>query len=105
MRRSTFGYVTRHSKYNTLMSIQHFQSLGCTLYALAYLHSPFESLQTTQQGGSIAMAVMNAQYKHPQSAYSQGFKNLIDATLKANPTDRPSIHQLIEMTDRVLQSL
>lgn len=82
-----------------------FQSLGCTLFALAYLHSPFESLQTTQQGGSIAMAAMNAQYKHPQSAYSQGIKNLIDVTLKANPADRPGIHQLIEMTDRVLQSL
>ncbi|KAF9649879.1 other/NAK protein kinase [Thelephora ganbajun] len=80
-------------------------SLGCTLFALAYLHSPFESLQMAQQGGSIAMAVMNAQYKHPQSAYSQGLKNLIDATLKANPTDRPNIHQLIEMTDRVLRSL
>lgn len=80
-------------------------SLGCTLYALAYLHSPFESLQMAQQGGSIAMAVMNAQYKHPQSAYSQGLKNLIDATLKANPADRPDIHQLIDMTDRVLQSL
>ena len=87
------------------MPIPHFQSLGCTLFALAYLHSPFESLQTTQQGGSIAMAVMNAQYKHPQSAYSQGFKNLIDATLKANPVDRPNIHQLIEMTERVLRSL
>jgi len=80
-------------------------SLGCTLFALAYLHSPFESLQTTQQGGSIAMAVMNAQYKHPQSAYSQGLKNLIDVTLKANPADRPNIHQLIDMTERVLRSL
>lgn len=87
------------------MFILHFQSLGCTLFALAYLHSPFESLQTTQQGGSIAMAVMNAQYKHPQSAYSQGFKNLIDATLKVNPADRPNIHQLIGMTERVLQAL
>ena len=81
------------------------QSLGCTLFALAYLHSPFESLQTTQQGGSIAMAVMNAQYKHPQSAYSQGLKNLIDVTLRVNPVDRPSIHQLIDMTERVLRSL
>lgn len=51
------------------------------------------------------MAVMNAQYKHPQSAYSQDLKNLIDVTLKANPADRPDIHQLVEMTDRVLHSL
>ncbi|KAI0733669.1 Pkinase-domain-containing protein [Fomitopsis betulina] len=80
-------------------------SLGCTLFALAYSHSPFENMQTTEQGGSIAMAVMNAQYKHPQSAYSQGLKNLIDSMLKVNPTDRPDIHKVIEMTDKVLQSL
>ncbi|KAF9451923.1 protein kinase [Macrolepiota fuliginosa MF-IS2] len=80
-------------------------SLGCTLYALAYSHSPFENTQTTEQGGSIAMAVLNAQYKHPESAYSQGLKNLIDAMLKVNPKERPNIHQVIEMTDNVLQSL
>ncbi|OAX42189.1 protein kinase [Rhizopogon vinicolor AM-OR11-026] len=80
-------------------------SLGCTLFALAYSHSPFENTQTTEQGGSIAMAVLNAQYKHPNSAYSQGLKDLIDSMLKVNPKDRPNIHQVIAMTDRVLQSL
>ncbi|KAH9930023.1 Pkinase-domain-containing protein [Fomitopsis serialis] len=80
-------------------------SLGCTLFALAYSHSPFENMQTTEQGGSIAMAVMNAQYKHPQSAYSQGLKNLIDSMLKVSPSERPDIYQVIEMTDKVLQSL
>jgi len=80
-------------------------SLGCTLYALAYSHSPFENTQTTEQGGSIAMAVMNAQYKHPESAYSQGLKNLIDGMLKVNPTERPDIHKVLEMTEQVLQSL
>ncbi|KAF8656189.1 hypothetical protein AX16_002627 [Volvariella volvacea WC 439] len=80
-------------------------SLGCVLFALAYNHSPFENTQTTEQGGSIAMAVLNAQYKHPSSEYSQGLKNLIDSMLKANPKDRPDIHQVIQMTDRVLQSL
>lgn len=69
------------------------------------------------------MAVMGAQYKHPNSAYSQGLKNLIDSMLKVNPNDRPDIHevrkhpsfalritystgaQVIRMTDQVLQSL
>ncbi|KAG9315020.1 other/NAK protein kinase [Chiua virens] len=60
-------------------------SLGCTLFAMAYSHSPFENTQTTEQGGSIAMAVLNAQYKHPSSAYSQGLRDLIDSMLKANP--------------------
>ena len=76
-----------------LLTFVYAQSLGCTLFALAYSHSPFENTQTTEQGGSIAMAVMNAQYKHPQSAYSQGLKNLIDSMLKVNPADRPDIHQ------------
>ncbi|KLO06099.1 Pkinase-domain-containing protein [Schizopora paradoxa] len=81
-------------------------SLGCLLFALAYLHSPFETMQTTEQGGSIAMAVMNAQYKHPSnSSYSQGFKDLIDDMLKADPQQRPDIHQVLESTDRVLRSL
>jgi serine/threonine kinase 16 len=69
------------------------QSLGCTLFALAYSHSPFENTQTTEQGGSIAMAVLNAQYKQPSSAYSQGLKDLVDAMLQVNPKDRPDIHK------------
>lgn len=40
------------------------------------------------------MAVLNAQYKQPSSAYSQGLKDLIDALLKVNPQDRPDIHQV-----------
>ncbi|KAI0833314.1 Pkinase-domain-containing protein [Trametes gibbosa] len=80
-------------------------SLGCTLYALAYSHSPFENTQTTEQGGSIAMAVMGAQYKHPSSAYSQGLKNLIDSMLKVKPQERPDIHEVIRKTEEVLQSL
>lgn len=79
-------------------------SLGCVLFALAYLHSPFENTQTTEQGGSIAMAVLNAQYKHPASNYSQGLKTLIDTMLKANPQERPDIHQVLDATARLLQS-
>ena len=79
---------------NHIDLILHFQSLGCTLFALAYSHSPFENTQTTEQGGSIAMAVLNAQYKHPQSAYSQGLRNLIDAMLKVNPAERPDINEV-----------
>ncbi|KAI0058681.1 Pkinase-domain-containing protein [Artomyces pyxidatus] len=79
-------------------------SLGCVLYALAYSHSPFENTQTTEQGGSIAMAVLNAQYKHPASNYSQSLKSLIDSMLKVNPRDRPDIQQVLDMVDRMLQS-
>ena len=41
------------------------------------------------------MAVMNAQYKHPSTGnYSQGLRDLIDATLKVSPSERPDIHQV-----------
>ncbi|EIM91316.1 Pkinase-domain-containing protein [Stereum hirsutum FP-91666 SS1] len=77
-------------------------SLGCVLFALAYSHSPFENMQTTEQGGSIAMAVLNAQYKHPSSGYSAGFKALVDSMLKVNPTERPDINQVLDATNRLL---
>ncbi|KAK2462970.1 hypothetical protein APHAL10511_005022 [Amanita phalloides] len=81
-------------------------SLGCTLFALAYSRSPFETTQTTEQGGSIAMAVLNAQYKHSDtSKYSQGLRNIIDSMLKVDPNQRPDIHVVIRMTDQVLATL
>jgi serine/threonine kinase 16 len=40
------------------------------------------------------MAVLNAQYKHPQSAYSHGLKELIDSMLKVNPAERPDINEV-----------
>jgi serine/threonine kinase 16 len=40
------------------------------------------------------MAVLNAQYKHPTSSYSQGLKALIDSMLKSNPQERPDIQQV-----------
>ncbi|KAI0029348.1 Pkinase-domain-containing protein [Vararia minispora EC-137] len=79
-------------------------SLGCVLFALAYLHSPFENTQTTEQGGSIALAVQSARYKHPASQYSDGFKALIDSMLKVDPKDRPDISQVLSETNRLLQA-
>lgn len=89
-----YGFRPVRLVYCIDLLIVFFQSLGCTLFALAYSHSPFENIQTTEQGGSIAMAVLNAQYKHPSSAYSQGLKDLIDNMLKINPAERPDIHQV-----------
>ncbi|KAG8965371.1 hypothetical protein FRC00_004527 [Tulasnella sp. 408] len=81
-------------------------SLGCVLFALAFNHSPFETSQTTEQGGSMAMAVMNAQYKIPAtSPYSEGLKDLINSCLKVNPAERPNIDQLVEKTDALLRTV
>jgi serine/threonine kinase 16 len=80
-------------------------SLGCILYALAYLHSPFETAQEMEHGGSVALAVQNGRYKHPAGApYSEGVRKLIDGMLKVDPEQRPDIHQVLAVTDRVLQS-
>lgn len=81
-------------------------SLGCLLFALAFNHSPFETSQTTEQGGSMAMAVMNAQYKIPAtSPYSEGLKDLINSCLKVNPAERPNIDQLVENTEGLLRTV
>jgi serine/threonine kinase 16 len=72
-------------------------SLGCMLFALAYGHSPFETPETMEQGGSMAMAVMGGKYKHPPDSagrWSAGLIGLIDACLKVDPKDRPDIHQV-----------
>ena len=71
------------------------QSLGCTLFAVAYGHSPFETSQTLDQGGSLAMAVMNGSYKHPaDNHYSEGLRRLIDIALIVDPAQRCDIHQV-----------
>ncbi|KAG9038734.1 hypothetical protein FS837_001194 [Tulasnella sp. UAMH 9824] len=81
-------------------------SLGCLLFALAFNHSPFETSQTTEQGGSMAMAVMNAQYKIPAtSPYSEGLKDLINSCLKVNPAERPNIDQVVEKTESLLRTV
>ncbi|KAF8307335.1 Pkinase-domain-containing protein [Clavulina sp. PMI_390] len=83
-------------------------SLGCTLFAVAYGHSPFETSQTLDQGGSLAMAVMNGTYKHPTgrgAQYSEGLKRLIDIALIVDPAQRCDIHQLIDATEKVLRTL
>ncbi|OWZ58603.1 serine/threonine kinase 16 [Cryptococcus neoformans c45] len=72
-------------------------SLGCTLYAVAYGHSPFEV-----DGQSIAMAVGSGRYRHP-TGYSQDFVQLIDSMLIVDPEHRPDIQKVIEMTENILR--
>ena len=83
-------------------------SLGCLLYALAYLHSPFETTQTIEQGGSIALAVMNGAYKMPsggEDPYSEKTREVIKRCIQVKPEDRPDIDQVIELTQAALRGL
>lgn len=78
-------------------------SLGCTLYELAFLRSPFE-WTSTEQGGSIALAVLGRHLKYPDIvSYSQGFLELIEFMLQVDPQRRPDIDTVIQKLD-VLES-
>ncbi|SPO27050.1 related to Prk1p [Ustilago trichophora] len=83
-------------------------SLGCLLYALAYLHSPFETTQTIEQGGSIALAVLNGSYKLPsggEDPYSEKTREVIKRCIQVKPEERPDIDQVIELTQAALRGL
>ena len=68
------------------------QSLGCTLYAMLYGHSPFEV-----DGSSIAMAVGSGRYSHPSNA-SKPLAALIDQMLVVDPSQRPDIEEVCTVT-------
>ncbi|KAG0357006.1 kinase-like domain-containing protein [Gamsiella multidivaricata] len=80
-------------------------SLGCTLYAMAYGTSPFETNQINQ-GGSIALAVLNGNIRFPTvdqaDRYSSEFRALVKAMLVVEPAMRLDIHQVIEQVDQLL---
>ncbi|KAL7315162.1 Serine/threonine-protein kinase env7 [Mucor circinelloides] len=82
-------------------------SLGCTLYAAAYGQNPFEA-SVNEMGGSIALAILNGHYKFPldkeqDDPYSDEFKELIQFLLVIDPKERPTIHQVIEKLESILQ--
>ncbi|KAG0290206.1 hypothetical protein BGZ96_006325 [Linnemannia gamsii] len=80
-------------------------SLGCTLYAMAYGTSPFETNQINQ-GGSIALAVLNGTVRFPTvdqaDRYSSELRDLIKAMLVVDPAMRLDIHEVIERVDLLL---
>ena len=70
-------------------------SLGCTLFAMAYGTSPFETSQQSEHGGSIAMAVLNGKYAFPGDGhYSAGLQNLVSMCLVVKPDQRPDIDKV-----------
>lgn len=73
-------------------------SLGCTLYAVAYGFSPFET-----EGSSVAMAVLSGRYRHP-GGYSEKVTKLIDACLVVDSEKRPDISKVIELTEAAMRN-
>lgn len=58
------GHQMMYKCYNDYLLV-FLQSLGCTLYAMAFLESPFE--KAYQRGDSIALAVMSQNITFPQN--------------------------------------
>lgn len=81
-------------------------SLGCTLYAMAYHYSPFETPSMMEQGASTALAVLNNKWDFPkddQQIYSEGFKAVVKSCLVSNPEERADIEAVIDLTERALE--
>lgn len=74
-------------------------SLGCTLYSMAFLQSPFE-WSAAESGGSVALAVLGRQLKFPDTEhYSQGLIDLIGFILEVDPVCRPDVDTVLQRLD------
>lgn len=70
-------------------------SLGCSIFTMAYGESPFESYVNSQGGGSLSLAILNRQFKFPDSPiYSANLKKLISWMMTVDINERPSITQV-----------
>lgn len=75
-------------------------SLGCILYQMMYKKSPFE--EAVENGGNIAMAVLNSDCKFDKNKYSKELNNLVKEMLQNLPQNRPDIDSLIESLNSLL---
>ncbi|KAF8245981.1 kinase-like protein [Wilcoxina mikolae CBS 423.85] len=90
-------------------------SIGCTLFCALYGHSPFE-LATEESGGSLALAICSGAYKFPtlgalggrkvgEKDVNERVKEVVRMCLKVEPAERPSIAELIEEVEGVIEEL
>lgn len=82
-------------------------SLGCTLYCMMYSYSPFETPTMMEQGGSVAMAVLQNNWKFPadehDDIYSQASRHIIERCLVTKPEERATIDDVIQLTKEALR--
>lgn len=78
--------------------------LGCTLYALAFGRSPFES----PREGVLRLAILNGRYSLPSDrrsrdcTFSTGFEKLIESMLQVDHSNRPFAQEVIEHCERLI---
>jgi|SRR5271156_1483010 len=81
-------------------------SLGCTLFALLYGHSPFEPPNDSSLvGDSIALAVTQGTYKFPDSTYSESVKEIVKRCLVVDPEQRPSVREVRTFVEQVITGM
>lgn len=90
---------------STLTEAVDIWSLGCTLYAMAYHYSPFETPSMLEQGASTALAVLNNKWDFPKNdqIFSEGFKEIVRRCLVGEPDKRAPIEEVIALTNRALK--
>ncbi|MED6122427.1 hypothetical protein PIB30_039631 [Stylosanthes scabra] len=79
-------------------------SLGCTLYAIMYGVSPFE-YALGESGGSLQLAVVNAQVKWPagpKPPYPEALHQFVIWMLQPQATVRPQIDDIIIHVDKLI---
>ncbi|PIA63367.1 hypothetical protein AQUCO_00201006v1 [Aquilegia coerulea] len=79
-------------------------SLGCTLYAIMYGVSPFE-YALGESGGSLQLAVVNAQIKWPTGPnppYPEYLHHFVKWMLQPQATIRPRIDDIIIHVDKLI---
>ncbi|PWA89191.1 Protein kinase, catalytic domain-containing protein [Artemisia annua] len=79
-------------------------SLGCTLYAIMYGVSPFE-YALGESGGSLQLAVINAQIKWPTTpkpSYPEALHQFVSWMLQPQATVRPRIDDIIIHVDKLI---
>lgn len=79
-------------------------SLGCTLYAIMYGVSPFE-YALGESGGSLQLAIMNAQIKWPAGPsppYPEPLHQFVLWMLQPQPAVRPYIDDIVIHVDKLI---
>lgn len=72
-------------------------SLGCLLYCCCFNFSPFEKLEI-DQGANLNLAISQGNYSFPQDkrGYSEDLLDLIRSCLHLDPTERPTVEELLD---------
>ncbi|OXC70621.1 hypothetical protein AYX13_00598 [Cryptococcus neoformans] len=88
--------ILAENRYDTKSDIW---SLGCLVYEMCALHSPFSAAQTQPE---LITMVKSGKIPPLPARYSSALRSVIKAMLTLNPTKRPSTKDLLDMPEMKL---